>query len=494
MSQRYIAMLRGLSAHILGRLGVAMVTSSFLLFLVFEFLRITGALTNAYIGLITYMLFPAVFILGLLLIPLGWWFTLKKTGMTSRELLNRQFPEDELKGSIWGSGVFTMILVLTGLNLLFLGGGSARVVSFMDSAEFCGTACHGVMNPEWVTYQSSPHAHVACVDCHVGEGAGAALNAKLNGLRQVVSATFDLYEKPVPTPVHQLRPARETCEKCHWPEKTYDDRLRVILNVDSDEANSYSYTTLGLKVGAKHEAGSIHWHIAEENAVRYASVDDKREEMIWVEWLQKDGSWKRYENKDLQQPAHSSDMRVMDCVDCHNRATHIYEDPEEGLNARFASGELDPELPWLKREALGAILSNWQSAEAAQEGVAKAIRSFYRHNYPELLAAKAESIENAVASLQAMVARNLHPSMKITWGSYPNHLGHRTDDAGCFRCHNDRMVDEAGVAINNDCTLCHSILADESPLPYQYLMEMDPNDPQYHEGQYLKNEYFKRFY
>ncbi len=492
MTGRFTNLLRGLSAHWLGKLGVALVTSSFLLFIFLEILRLLGLLNNAYAGLVTYMTLPLLFVLGLIMIPLGWWLTLKRTGLSSRQLLERRFPARELEANIYGSGVVGTILLLTVLNLIFLGGGSARMLHFMDGAEFCGTACHSVMNPEWVTYQASPHANVDCVECHVGEGAGALINAKLNGLWQVVSATFDLYERPIPTPVHQLRPARETCEKCHWPEKFYGNRLKVIPHFVADESNTATYSTLNLKVGSgSGESGAIHWHVAEENAVRYASVDDEREEMIWVEWLQEDGNWHRYENRRrLGEVSGHEDARVLDCVDCHNRATHIYEDPEAGLDKRFAAGELDRDLPWLKREALGAILSGWSSEEAAQQGVANALTGFYRAEYPELAISKMASIDRAVESLQGMVARNLHPGMNITWGTYKSHLGHKAD-SGCFRCHNENMVDEAGQAIRYDCTLCHSILAQDSSEPFRYLMPLDEKDPEREQAEYLRREFLE---
>ncbi len=492
MTGRFLNLMRGLSAHWLGKLGVALVTSSFLLFIFLELLRMLGLLTNAYMGLITYMTLPLLFILGLIMIPIGWWRTLKRTGLSSRQLLERRFPARELEANIYGSGVVGTILLLTVLNLLFLGGGSARMLHFMDGAEFCGTACHSVMGPEWATYQASPHAHVDCVECHVGEGAQALIDAKLNGLWQIVSASFDLYERPIPTPVHQLRPARETCEKCHWPEKFYGDRLKVIEHFAADETNTATFSTLSLKVGSgTGETGSIHWHVAPENEVRYASVEDERKEMIWVEWLQPSGEWKRYENqRRLGEPTGDEHARTLDCVDCHNRATHIYEDPDAGLDARFASGELDPDLPYLKREALGAILSNWSGVEAARDGVANAIRSFYRKEYPELSISKMASIERAVESLQGMMARNIHPGMNIGWGDYESHLGHEAG-GGCFRCHNESMVDEAGQSIRYDCTLCHSILAQESSEPFRYLMPLDEKDPEREQAEYLRREFLR---
>lgn len=493
MFRRFVNLLRGLSTNWLGKLGVALVTSSFLVFLFLEFLRIVGVLTNTYMGLVTYMTLPLLFLIGLLLIPLAWLLLRRQTGLTLRQLAERRFPDEQLKARFLGSGLVGSIALLTLVNLLFLGGGSARMLHFMDSPRFCGTACHSVMNPEWVSYQASPHAHVACVQCHVGEGVKAHFDAKLNGLWQIVSATFDLYEQPIPTPVHQLRPARETCEKCHWPDKFYGDRLKVIPKYAADEDNTVTYSTLSVKVGSgRGDGGQIHWHVAEANAVRYASVDDEREEMIWVEALLPDGSWHRYENRRLpDREGLEVVQRTMDCVDCHNRATHIYEDPDAGLDRRMAEGLLDSELPYLKREALGAILADYPDSEAARVGVDRHLRGFYRDEYPRVAVAKSREIDQAVETLQAMVARNIHPGMKITWGAYESHLGH-WGDGGCFRCHQPGMTDEDGEAVPYDCTFCHSILAQDSHEPFRFLMPLDEKtDHDFHQMEYLKGEFLK---
>jgi hypothetical protein len=197
---------------------VVLTTSSFVSFVVLQLATISGVVTNAYVGLIVYMLFPVLFVLGLLVIPVAWYRQRRRTGMSARELVAARFGNDAVAAKLAGARVFRTVAILTLANVAILGAASIRMLHFMDSAHF-GTACHQVMNPEWTTYQASPHARVACVDCHVGEGMGALVNSKLNGAWQVVSATFDLYERPIPTPVHQLRPARETCERCHWPEK-----------------------------------------------------------------------------------------------------------------------------------------------------------------------------------------------------------------------------------------------------------------------------------
>ncbi|RKZ99301.1 MAG: hypothetical protein DRQ47_11305, partial [Gammaproteobacteria bacterium] len=301
MFARYVRFVQAVSINALGRLGVVLTTSSFITFVFLEMARFSGVLKNAYVGLITYLLFPALFVFGLVLIPIAWQMRRKETGKTTRELIDDQFQTAETERGFFGSKVFLSIGVLTFVNVVFFGLASTRMLIFMDESHFCGTACHSVMNPEWVTYQGSPHARVKCVECHVGEGVEAHISSKLSGLRQMVSVTFDLLERPIPTPVRELRPSRETCEKCHWPDKFYGQRLKTIARYQKDIESTPLYNTLSMKIDAGRGGprSGIHWHVAEENVVRYASVDDEREEMIWVETRQPDGDFKRYTNRRL---------------------------------------------------------------------------------------------------------------------------------------------------------------------------------------------------
>lgn len=492
MNKRFVNMLRGLSTNWIGSLGVALTTTAFVLFLFIEMLRLLGIVTSSYVGLVTYLALPALFVLGLLLIPLGWRRLRRDTGKSTRELLDERFEPMELEGRTFGSRVVRMFFLLTVVNILFLGAGTARMLHFMETPKFCGTACHGVMEPEWTTYQASPHAHVRCVDCHVGEGAGALIDSKINGLKQMVSATFKLYERPIPTPVHQLRPARETCEHCHWPDKFYGDRLLETVSYGFDESSTPLYTTLSLKVGSGKgdRRGEIHWHVAESNEVRYASVDDEREEILWVESRRPDGSWRRFERRGRPAGAHDA-ARTMDCVDCHNRATHVYEDPEDAVDERMAAGEIPTDIPFIKARALAALTGGYADEAAAMRGIEAALVGWYRVEYPHRTAEFADGLDRAVASLRAAWKRNVHPGMNVTWGAYPSHLGHR-DGGGCFRCHNPELVGPGGETISDDCTLCHSILADDSPHPFQFLLPVaEKGDPDADRHRYLQQEFLE---
>ncbi len=493
MFRRYLTFVRALSIDGLGRAGVVLVTSSAVMFLLFLLGNLTGAVTNAYVGLISFMALPALFMLGLVLIPIGWYRTRAKTGLTLRELVARRFGEEELRETPLGAPLIRTLAIMTMINVLILTVASVAGLHFMDQPNFCGTACHKVMNPEWVVYQQSPHSRVACVQCHVGEGVKAHFDAKLNGLRQIWLASLNLYRRPIPTPVHNLRPARETCEKCHWPEKFYGNRLKTIVHYGDDEASTPRYTTLSLKVNSSIEEGGIHWHVGRDVTVRYASLNDRRQEMIWVEVTRPDGSSTRYVNRRLDEQPRAEDIRTMDCVDCHNRATHIYETPVGAVETRMRLGMIDRSLPYIKKVGVAAIAADYPSAEAARRGIESSVVAFYRSHDPSVLAGKAGAIGRSIAALQEAWTRNIHPYMNLSWGAYPSLLGHR-ESKGCFRCHNRDMVDDSGRWIADDCTLCHSILANDAPEPFKNLETPGEKDPLRFEKEYLKQEFLHSFY
>ncbi|MBW1881672.1 MAG: NapC/NirT family cytochrome c, partial [Deltaproteobacteria bacterium] len=428
--------------------------------------------------MISYLVLPPIFVLGLLLVPFGWWLHVRRSPHSWRELLAADFGDELVAPRASGSRLFALVAVLTLVNIAFLGGGSARMLQFMEEPVFCGTACHSVMNPEWTTYQDSPHARVACVECHVGEGADALIDSKLNGLWQLVSLSFDLYDRPIPTPVHQLRPSRETCEHCHWPDKVMGDRIKTWRRFEMDRASTPTFTTLNLHVGSS-EGGGIHWHVHPDNQVRYASVADERESMLWVETRAADGAPIRYQDAGRTvDPAGDEHVRTMDCVDCHNRATHIYEDPEDVVDDLIATGAIDRRIPFARRTSLEALTGSWRDHEMAMAGIERELHRTTEATDPRGYAALQPELDAAVVALREAYDRNIHERMGISWGAYPSHLGHPHDGAGCFRCHHEDMVDEEGGAIPYECELCHDLLAWDSPTPYAFLGEPPDDDPE----------------
>jgi hypothetical protein len=490
MLKQYINFIRSVSINTVGKTGVILTTATFVTFIIFEFFHTIGVFKNAYIGLVTYLAFPALFILGLILIPIGWYRYKKESGKSTQELLNRQFDTGQILPRLWGSRVMRTVFLLTLVNIAILGFASMRMLHFMDQSRFCGTACHQVMNPEWVTYQRSPHARVACVECHVGEGLDALVASKLNGLRQMYLAALNLYNRPIPTPVHQLRPARETCEKCHWPEKFLGQRLITHVDYDDDSLSTPSYNTLNVKIdaGTGGKTPGAHWHIAESNRISYTSLKDERRVITTVWQRRSDGYAIIYH--DNRYPSQSKEeQRVMDCIDCHNRATHIYKTPQDAVDERIRGGTLDRTLPFIKKVSLDAIMHQYPDSASARTGIANHMNAFYQRDYPDVFLKKRKQIDSAIRTLQDIYAINIHPYMNITWGAYPSHLAHH-QDLGCFRCHHHNMVNKDDEAIAHDCTLCHSILALDSDSPYAFLMQSDSSKTGAMQ-RFLKSEFFR---
>jgi hypothetical protein len=488
MRRIYLNLLRTLSLHWLGKTGVVLTTSSFFTFLILELLSFAGVYTNAYMGLITYLLFPTIFFIGLFCIPLGWLKSLKITGKTSNELIFKQFDNTDSQPKLFGSKVFLFLLGLTAINVVFMLGASTRTLHFMESAEFCGTACHNVMSPEYIAYKDSPHANIPCIECHVGEGVGALIETKLSGARMMFKAITNTYSRPIPTPVHNLRPANATCEKCHWPEKKYNTRLKQIVHYKNDENNTPQYSTLNLKIDNKN--GGIHWHINPENKIKYASKNNDRDIMVWVDQLQDDGSWVRYSNKkEKENSEFDYHIKEMDCVDCHNRVAHIFESPEKSIEKLITNGKISSTLPFIRKEAIDAVTGFTHDNNLGFTQIENHLQSYYNNKYPQFSENK---LDQAIGEIQKVYSKNIHSQMNIDWNTYPNHLGHQETD-GCFRCHNNNMVNQNGIHIRSDCTMCHSILANDSDKPFQYLYPVKENNPEKDMHEYLRDEFISSF-
>ena len=379
-------------AHItrnpLGMAGAVVTTVSAVLFLTLFVLDAVGYHGGPYIGILAFLIIPGLFVLGLVLIPLGLW---RERVRHRRALASGQDDEETLP--VWDLNVdrvrrnFLVFLLLSVVNVVILAAATYKGVEVMESTQFCGASCHTVMEPEFTTYKRSPHARVKCVECHIGEGANWFVKSKLSGSWQLVSVAFNLYPRPIAVPVHNLRPARETCEQCHWPNKFVGDRFRVNTHFSEDEANTETKTVLVVKVGGRQAGRSqgIHWHVDPDHVVRYRA-DEKRQTVYEVEMTAKDGTTRRYKGPaaDSQEGQAAGEWRTMDCVDCHNRPTHVYRQPALELDAALLDRRIDPSLPYVRREGLKALLVDYPSHDAARAGIAKAIADFYAASYPEL--------------------------------------------------------------------------------------------------------------
>ena len=168
---------------------------------------------GSYLGLVIYIILPAFMLVGLILIPIG---MIRKRQQRKKLTTSEDKPLPFIDLNDPKHRNATLIFAVGTLLFLFISAiGSYEAFHYTESVEFCGETCHNVMQPQFVAYQNSPHARVKCVECHVGEGVNWYMRSKLSGLRQVYNVTLGEYPKPIPTPIENLRPARETCEKCH---------------------------------------------------------------------------------------------------------------------------------------------------------------------------------------------------------------------------------------------------------------------------------------
>jgi hypothetical protein len=454
----------------LSLLGVAITTASSVVFLSLFGIEMSGFHGNPYLGIIAYLVVPAVFVVGLILIPIGVGRERQKLAGGGDGYL---FPVYDLNQPSTRRR-FVVFFGLTAVNCALLVIATYNAVETMESVEFCGTTCHTVMQPEYTAFNNSPHAGSSCVECHIGPGANWFVKSKLSGAWQVISVAFNLYERPIPTPVHQLRPARETCEQCHWPAKFVGDRLRVMTSYDDDEDVTELKTVLlmrvgGVRGGASPTSHGIHWHVDPGVQIRYLS-DPDRLTIYDVERRNPDGEVTLF--KAETEPEGEAEWRTMDCIDCHNRPTHIYKMPERAIDEAIYAGAIPQDLPYVRREAVAAIQEPYDSHTEARTGIAASLRAFYQENYPELLDSRAEDIAKAIQGAGDAYAKNVFPQMNVNWGTYPNHLNH-TDFDGCFRCHDDLHESEDGEAISGDCDLCHSVLAEAEEEP-EILDQLSP--------------------
>jgi hypothetical protein len=354
------------------------------------------------------------------------------------------------------------VAVLTFINVLLVSLAANRGLEYMGSVSFCGQFCHVVMEPEFVAHQAGPHSRIKCVSCHVGPGATGLVRSKLAGTRQLVALSFNSFQRPVPSPVHNLRPAEETCEGCHSSEKFSGDRLQVVREFADDEANTPTDTTLRLHVGGTASDGratGIHWHADPNTLIEFVASDDTRRTIPVVRLTdRRTGARKEFvaEGTDIESLA-GREARRMDCVDCHNRPTHVLANTaERAVNAALASGELPADLPFLRREAVAALKAEYPSREEAYARITSAIRSYYEQQHAAVARARQADVDRAVRALQALYGRNVFPRMRVTWGTHPNHLGH-VETPGCFRCHDEQHKTTTGETIRQDCELCHAM-------------------------------------
>ncbi len=448
--------------------GTAISLVSFGLILFLMLLEALSSESKPYMGIIAFVILPGFLIIGLILIAFGILRERKreKEGKwrdMQMPVINFNDPKHRKAFSIFFFGTI--------LLLLFSAFGSFKAYEYTDSDQFCGEVCHKVMEPEYTAYQVSPHARVGCVKCHIGPGAGWFVKSKLSGSYQVYSVLFNKFPRPIPTPISNLRPARETCEQCHWPEFFYSQKELSNSYYLSDEKNTNYKTTMLLKIGGGNEetgiTSGIHWHMNIANKITYVASDSSRQTIPWVKTVSlTTGKEKIYRSKDFSftkdGKVKNGITRQMDCIDCHNRPTHIYHPPYSSIDHVMSLGWIDPDLPYMKSVAVEALEKSYTTKKIALDSIKIHIENFYKTNYPGIMTSKFASIERSISEVQKIYRRNYFPYMNVSWKKFPNNIGHMYSP-GCFRCHDGNHVSDDGKVIPKDCNVCHSIISETGP-------------------------------
>jgi hypothetical protein len=452
-------------------IGTIIAAISLLLIIFFFIITFFFGAGGSYLGLFIYIILPVFLIMGLLLIPIGMWIDIRRT-RGDNEILQRKRLIINFNDRGHRNG-FLIFLMVTTLFLLLTSVGSYEAFNYTESVEFC-SMCHEVMDPEAIAYHNSPHASVSCVECHVGPGADWYVRSKLSGLYQVYSVLFNKYPTPIPTPIHDLRPAKETCLECHWPEKFYAHKLAYEKHYLADSANTEWNINLRMKIGASHSSKGltegIHWHINKDIKVEYIASSHDREYIPWVRYVNLvTGDTTIY--NDTEDPIDEELLatetpRSMDCMDCHNRPSHEFRTPQDFIDLAIAEGRISTMLPEIKLITMEILYEVYPTKDTAMLVIENRINGFYEENYPVVFAEQKDMIAEAIEGIQTSFKKNMFPEMKATWDAYPDHIGH-IEYNGCFRCHSDTHESDQGTVISKDCDLCHTILLQGTKNDYE---------------------------
>lgn len=454
--------------------GLVIVIGSMFSFFLLFMMDLLAHTPNPYLGILTWFVAPGFFFLGLFFTVAGALWERHKLGRMVGPLLPRMVVDLTRARDRKIMGIFLTCAVLF---LLVSAVGSYHTYHFTESTTFCGQACHAVMEPEMVTYQHGSHARLSCTECHIGPGATWFVKSKLSGTYQLYAVAFNKYPRPVPTPIKNLRPAQDTCEQCHWPEKFVGNLDRTYNYFLGDEENSSFTLRMTMKVGGadptRGPVGGIHWHMNVGNKVEYYAEDPSRLTIPWVRMTDSQGVVTVFTKPGFSNQVDPSAIRAMDCMDCHNRPAHRYKSPNQAVNLAMSLGQIDRDIPSIKAKAVEVLTTEYATQTEAMEGIATVLAEAYSDD---------ARIRPVIDVVQTIYSQNFFPRMKADWRAYPDHIGHQ-QWPGCFRCHDGEHTTADGrrTIKANDCNSCHTILAQGRG---DELMELTPQgQPFKHPGE-----------
>ena len=422
---------------------------------------------NPYGGVFVYILFLPMMVFGLILIPAGMYRSWRKWQSTG-EIPYRKWPYVDFNIKSYRVAAF-IFLNFTILFVLISGVVSYEAYHFTESLEFCGEMCHEVMHPEAIAYESSPHARVGCSHCHIGSGVSYYTKSKLSGAYQMYAVIFKTYPKPIPTPLENLRPAQQTCEKCHWPEQFFGAQQKQFNYYRYNKENTHVPINMLIKTGggdpATGQTAGIHWHMNIGTAVEYIARDEKRQDIPWVKITDRTTGrvtvYQDEHNPLSEEEIAAATPRGMDCMDCHNRPSHQFKSPDAAVNDAILKGMIDTDIPFIKKVAVEAMVQELEDEHEAQKEIANYITEYYRIEMPDVYREKRVAIDRAIIATQEAYSTNIFPEMNVKWTYYFDNIGH-FEYPGCMRCHLGEHKDENGIPITHECKDCHTILSQGS--------------------------------
>jgi hypothetical protein len=444
--------------------GLVIATMSGFAILFFIIVSIVSNTSNPYLGILLYLVLPAFMAAGLVLFLAGIYLEWRRQRNHAASIplawpqLDLNLPKHRRTVLFFLFGTMFFVLISSV--------GMYQAYHYSESVEFCGLTCHTVMKPEYTAYQDSPHARVRCVECHIGPGAEWFVRSKLSGLYQVYAVAVNNYPRPIATPIKDLRPAQTICEQCHWPEKFFGAKQWQFDHYFYDKKNTYWPINMLIKIGGGNpktsQTSGIHWHMNIGVKIEYIARDKQRQDIPWVRATNKQtGESVIYQ--DNADPLSSEIIaaqkpRILDCIDCHSRPSHDFRSPDHEVDLALVTGMIDASIPEIKKAGVEALAAEYGSEQEARDGITRTISDFYKSSYSVLFTQKTQPIQNSIAALQGVYARNLFPVMKAKWSNYPNNIGH-FNFRGCMRCHDGKHTSNTGTVVTNNCRACHVILS-----------------------------------
>ena len=441
--------------HPLAIAGALIATVAAVLFIALLIAALAGLFHNPYAGLVVFVAIPALFVAGLLLIPLGMWLHRRKL---------RRHPDAVAEWPVLDFRVARVrrtalvIAALTAVNLIILLLAGYGSLHWMESPTFCGQVCHTPMQPQFTAWGAGLHGRIACVGCHIGEGPAAFVHAKLSGVRQLAHVATGSFPMPIPPGAEMPSGAQaQTCASCHVPGHAAGDQIRVLREYAEDEANTETMTVLQMYIGGGSSSGrAIHWHANPAVRIEYVATDATHQTIPYVKVTDAKGQVKEYVTADAtEQVINGGVRRTMDCVDCHNTVGHpVSPTAEQAVDRAIAAGLVNRQLPYARREGVRLVKASYPTQEEGLRAIERDLRSFYQS---QSAASDRQMVTQAIAAIQDVYRRNVFPSMKVTFGVYPTNQGHITS-TGCARCHDDSHTAKDGTTISGDCEYCHKQL------------------------------------